>query len=112
MHLTQKVSACEVWGAFDQELIGFIAFRSGWVDQLYVFLPCWQGRGIGRTLLSVAMGTSASLQIWTFQQNTGARRFCEKQGFVATLETDGAQNMEREPDVLYRWARDAKMDRA
>jgi hypothetical protein len=58
------------------------------------------------------MEASASLQLWTFQHNTGSRRFYEKQGFVAALETDGAQNMEREPDVLYRWARDAKVDRS
>jgi len=99
-------AACEVWGAIDGELIGFIAFRPGWVDQLYV-LPHRQGQGIGRALLGLAIEASASLQLWTFQQNGGARRFYEKQGFITLEETDGTRNMEREPDVLYRWERNA-----
>jgi putative acetyltransferase len=93
---------CEVWGAIDDALIGFIAFREGWVDQLYV-LPHRQGQGVGGSLLGVAMAAFADLQLWTFQRNAGARRFYEKQGFVAVQETDGSRNMEREPDVLYRW---------
>jgi GNAT superfamily N-acetyltransferase len=97
-------AACEVWGAIDDELVGFIAFRPEWIDQLYV-LPHRQGQGIGRALLGIAMEASASLQLWTFQQNSGARRFYEKRGFVAVEETDGTRNMEREPDVLYRGER-------
>lgn len=31
--------------------------------------------------------------------------FSEKRGFVAVKETDGSENEEREPDVLYRWQR-------
>jgi putative acetyltransferase len=45
---------CAVWGAIEHDLIGFIAFREGWVDQLYV-LPGWQGRGVGQALLRIAM---------------------------------------------------------
>jgi putative acetyltransferase len=95
---------CEVWGAVDDWLIGFIAFRADWVDQLYI-LPDRQGCGIGSALLAIAKESSAPLQLWTFQRNTGARRFYERQGFVAVEETDGSRNMEREPDVLYRWRR-------
>jgi GNAT superfamily N-acetyltransferase len=102
---------CEVWGAFDEELIGFTAFRPGWVDHLYV-LPCRQGRGVGSMLLSLSQQASASLRLWTFQRNIGARRFYEKHGFVAIQETDGTRNMEREPDVLYRWARNTTADRS
>jgi hypothetical protein len=30
---------CELWGYFDnQELVGIIGFREGWIDQLYVSL--------------------------------------------------------------------------
>jgi putative acetyltransferase len=43
--------SCELWGAFDGDLmIGIIAFRDGWIDQLYV-LPDAQGRGTGTALL-------------------------------------------------------------
>ncbi|WP_247402259.1 GNAT family N-acetyltransferase [Bradyrhizobium sp. 76] len=46
--------ACQLWGwSSGQELVGFIAFRDAWIDQLYV-LPTWQGRQIGLTLLNVA----------------------------------------------------------
>lgn len=44
----------QLWGwSSGQELVGFIAFRDAWIDQLYV-LPTWQGRQIGLTLLNVA----------------------------------------------------------
>ncbi len=96
---------CEVWGAVDGEIIGFIAFREGWVDQLYI-LPGRQGRGWGSALLQVAKTASACLQLWTFQRNAPARRFYEKQGFAAIETTDGRGNDEREPDMLYQWRKD------
>ena len=95
---------CEVWGAIENELIGFIAFREGWIDQLYV-LPHRQSQGAGSALLRVAKAASSSLLLWTFQRNASARRFYERQGFIAVEETDGGGNEEREPDVLYRWQR-------
>lgn len=95
---------CEVWGPFGGEMIGIAAFREGWIDQLYV-LPEHQGGGAGSALLQVAQAAFPSLQLWTFQKNTLARRFYERRGFVAVGETDGRDNEEREPDVLYRWQR-------
>ncbi len=41
--------------------------------------------------------------LWVFQTNTGAIRFYERHGFELVKLTDGAENMEREPDALYRW---------
>ena len=93
---------CEVWGAAVDETIGIIAFREGWVDQLYV-LPEHQGCGVGDTLLQLAKAAFPSLQLWTFQKNVLTRRFYEKRGFVAIQETNGLDNEEHEPDVLYRW---------
>jgi GNAT superfamily N-acetyltransferase len=96
---------CQVWGAWDGEaLAGVIAFREGWVEQLYI-LPAFQGRGAGRSLLEIGMQGQASVRLWTFQKNTGARRFYERNGFAAIELTDGARNEEREPDVLYEWLR-------
>jgi ribosomal protein S18 acetylase RimI-like enzyme len=89
-------------GAIEDEMIGFIAFRRGWVDQLYV-LPHRQGEGAGGALLQVAKAASPSLMLWTFERNEQARRFYERHGFVAVRETDGSDNDEREPDVLYQW---------
>jgi len=98
-------SNCAIWGAARQDaLIGVIAFRQGWVDQLYI-LPSMQGRGIGSRLLDIAKADHARLNLWTFQKNAGARRFYELQGFEAVRETDGADNEEHEPDILYSWRR-------
>lgn len=96
---------CDVWGAADNDLLlGVIAFRRDWIDQLYV-LPAARGRGIGSHLLDVARSVSPRLFLWTFQRNDRARRFYEAHGFLAVKETDGAQNEEKEPDILYCWQR-------
>ena len=96
--------ACELWGSFDdRQLVGMIAFREGWIDQLYV-LPSVQCRGIGTALLQVAKQRWPSLSLWTFQRNTNARRFYERHGFVLVEETDGSGNEEKEPDVRYAWS--------
>jgi len=96
--------ACRVCGAFDDGLLGFIAVREGWIDQLYV-RPQDQGRGAGSALIARAQALFPTLSLWTFKANVGARAFYEKRGFVAIEETDGARNDEREPDVRYVWRR-------
>jgi GNAT superfamily N-acetyltransferase len=96
---------CEVWGAFDgAELTGLLAFRDGWIDQLYVLPEAW-GRGVGSELLQVAQRSCQSLQLWTFQRNARARRFYHARGFSPVEETDGSRNEEKEPDVRYLWTR-------
>jgi len=98
-------SNCTIWGAGRQdELLGVIAFREGWVDQLYI-LPPVQGQGIGSRLLDIAKANHDRLDLWTFRTNEGARRFYGYHGFAAVRETDGADNEEREPDILYSWRR-------
>lgn len=101
-------AACEAWGAFEAGMLtGFIAFRPGWVEQLYV-IPAAQGRGAGGALLAIAQDRHGELNLWTFQRNVAARRFYEKRGFVAVELTDGSRNEEKEPDVRYLW----RIDRA
>ena len=96
---------CEVWGAFDGAAMrGIIAFREGWIDQLYV-LPTAQRRGVGKDLLQVAQNAFDRLQLWTFQRNAPALRFYEARGFALIQQTDGARNEEKEPDALYLWTR-------
>ena len=96
---------CEVWGAFDGAAMrGIIAFREGWIDQLYV-MPTAQRRGVGKDLLQVAQNAFDRLQLWTFQRNASARRFYEGRGFALIQQTDGARNEEKEPDALYLWTR-------
>jgi GNAT superfamily N-acetyltransferase len=98
-------TACEMWGALDGDaMTGMLAFREGWIDQLYV-LPEAQGRGLGTALLQIAQNAFDRLQLWTFQRNTQARRFYEARGFALIQQTDGAHNEEKEPDALYLWIR-------
>ncbi len=96
---------CRVWGRFDgNELCGIIAFRDGWIEQLYV-LPVAQGRGVGSELLDIAKSAVDRLELWTFQRNAAARRFYEARGFALVEQTDGARNEEKEPDARYVWRR-------
>jgi ribosomal protein S18 acetylase RimI-like enzyme len=98
-------TTCEIWGAFDSDaMIGIVAFRDGWIDQLYM-LPNSHRRGVGTKLLQIPQNSFDQLQLWTFQRNVGARRFYEARGFTLVQETDGARNEEKEPDALYRWTR-------
>lgn len=83
--------------------VGLLVCEAGWVDQLYVDPP-WIGRGIGSLLLAEAKQRHPDgLELWTFQVNTGARRFYEQRGFVEVERSGGAGNEEREPDVRYVW---------
>lgn len=91
-----------VWGAFDPDLVGFVAMEPGWIEQFYL-LPDHQRRGIGSALMAQAKRDADQLQLWAFQRNTGARAFYERHGFVAVEHTDGMRNEEREPDVRYCW---------
>jgi GNAT superfamily N-acetyltransferase len=98
--------ANEVWLAEDGETpVAYIAFRPSFIEHLFVD-PDRQNEGLGLTLLEKARAAYAELTLWTFQQNDKARRFYERHGFVAVTFTEGADNEEKMPDVLYRWARD------
>ena len=90
---------CEVWVAQADTLDGFIAFRTGWVDHLYVRPECHR-QGLGKALLALAMKRHAPLRLWVFQRNTAAIGFYRARGFRAIERTDGARNEEREPDML------------
>jgi GNAT superfamily N-acetyltransferase len=96
------VEDCELWVAeHDGALAGILVLDGDFVDQLYVE-PGLTGRGIGSALLAVAKRQRpAGLQLWTFQSNAGAQRFYERHGFIAVRRTDGHDNEERAPDVLY-----------
>ena len=98
---------CSVWLAVDGDRIVGVATRSGaLVRQLYVATDRTRA-GIGQRLLDALLAEAVAesiltVDLWTFQRNAGARRFYERNGFVAMEFTDGASNEEREPDVRYR----------
>ena len=99
----------EVWVAEeDGQLLGFLGIehstnlRGPVLEKLYVE-PAEQNRGIGSALLDKAKELRPDeLYLWVFQENP-ARRLYERHGFELVRLTDGADNMEREPDALYRW---------
>jgi GNAT superfamily N-acetyltransferase len=86
------------------KILGFIAFDSSRIDHLYL-LPEAQRQGLGSQLLALAKRDSDKLQLWTFQQNHVARAFYEKHVFREIKLTDGAENEEKQPDVLMEWSR-------
>jgi ribosomal protein S18 acetylase RimI-like enzyme len=75
-----------------------------WITQMTVD-PAHVGRRIGSSLLAHALLIlRRPILLYTFQANTGARRFYERHGFRAIQFTDGRANEERCPDVLYELA--------
>jgi len=94
----------DVWVAEADGLLGYMALQPGWIDQLYLRPAVWR-RGIGGALVARAKVLHpGGLHLWCFQCNARGRAFYEKQGFSAERLTDGADNEEREPDILYAWA--------
>lgn len=84
-------------------IVAVLALDGDMVDQFYV-APGDQRRGVGDAMLAHAKRLRpAGLRLYAFQRNIPARHFYEARGFVAKGLTDGAANMEREPDVLYEW---------
>ena len=95
----------QVWLTEDAEgPVGYIAFRPDFIEHLFI-RPESQGARLGVVLLDKAKAETGELSLWTFQQNLRARRFYERHGFCVVKETDGGDNEEKLPDVLYRWRR-------
>jgi GNAT superfamily N-acetyltransferase len=102
---THVVRRTELWLAEEPAgaLVGILVLDGSWVDQLYVE-PTMTGRGIGAGLLALAKRERPSgLRLWTFASNARAQRFYERHGFVEMSRTDGRDNEERAPDILYAW---------
>lgn len=86
----------------DGAVVGLLVLDGPWVDQLYVD-PARTGQGLGSRLLERAKAEGPEgLDLWTFQANTGARRFYARQGFAEVARTDG-DNEEGAPDVRLAW---------
>ena len=102
----ELVPGRETWVAVDAadgSVIAVLAVSDTMVEQLYV-APAWIGRGVGRRLLDLARERRPEgLDLYCFAVNARARRFYERNGFVAVAFGDGSGNTERQPDVLYRW---------
>ena len=86
----------------DNELVGMMTVREGWIDQLYVH-PDHVGVGAGTVLLRQAKTLfPGGLDLWTFQSNVRARHFYVCHGFVPVGGTRG-DNEEGAPDIHLHW---------
>lgn len=75
----------------------------GHVRQLYI-LPDVVGHGVGTLMINMAKSILGSpIQLYTFQENIGAKQFYERHGFRAIGFDDGSGNEENCPAVLYEW---------
>jgi GNAT superfamily N-acetyltransferase len=75
----------------DGEAVGVAAFRSEWLDGLYV-LPSWWSRGVGRALHDEVLHRlreegSIHCHLWVLEHNDRARRFYERLGWHEDGET-------------------------
>ena len=95
----------ETWLAVDPDgsIAGFMSLTPDMLDHLYI-RPDRTGQGIGSRLVALARSLRpGGLDLYTFQSNTGARRFYERHRFRVVDFNDGARNEEHQPDVRYRW---------
>ena len=85
------------------EIAGFSCMSNGVLEFLYVRAK-FRDQSVGLTLLKQCKQAQPDgFFLWTFQQNTGARRFYERHGCVEAERTDGAGNEEGLPDIRYVW---------
>ncbi|WP_238473765.1 GNAT family N-acetyltransferase [Paenisporosarcina cavernae] len=88
----------------EESVIGMIAYNEEEVSQLYID-PAYQGLGIGQMLLKEAKNNSSgTLSLYTFEVNTLAQQFYEKNGF--RIMARGTENEENLPDIRYEWERE------
>jgi putative acetyltransferase len=85
--------------------VAFMAIKDDFIDCLYVHPDHWR-EGIGEALLDHARKLSPEhLWLYTLQININARRFYEKNGFIAA-RFGSSPSPENEPDVEYHWRAD------
>ena len=95
------VIVAELEGRVVGVMVSQLGAGTSWITQMAVD-PTLVGNGIGSTLLAFAMAEFPKpIHLYTFQANVGARRFYERHGFVAIEFTEGQDNEELCPDVLY-----------
>lgn len=93
----------EGWVWDEGAIEGFLVLTED--ELLFLYLePASTGRGIGTQLLEHAKARRPDgFTLWTFQANTGARRFYERYGLRPIEFGDGSGNEEGVPDVRYEW---------
>ena len=84
-------------------IVAFLASTTECVSQLYVRVQNI-GQGLGTELIETAKAEShGNLWLYTFTQNTNARRFYERHGFIE-VERE-SENMYKLEAIKYKWSR-------
>ena len=103
---TSSCPASETWLAIDPDgsIVGFMALGAGRASTSSTCARIGPGAASARRFIGLAKSLRpGGLELYTFQVNTGARRFYERHGFRVVDLDDGARNEEGQPDVRYRW---------
>lgn len=93
----------EIWVATEAgAVVAYLAMQNSFIDRLYVD-PAAQGKGWGTRLVEFAkQRRPTGLELFTHQQNHGARSLYEKLGFRA-VRYGLSPPPENVPDVEYHW---------
>lgn len=89
----------------DNVIAGLMMVEDGYLHHLYVD-PKFHNKGYGKMLLDKAKELSFDgLQLWVFEQNKGAIKFYEREGFVLVNKRDEKEqdNEEGLADRKYTW---------
>ena len=94
---------CKIWvGILDEHIVAYLAMNESFIDRLYVDPPEWH-KGWGSQLITLAKKLSPSgLELYTHQENYGARVFYEHHGFKP-VKFGTSPPPESAPDVEYHW---------
>lgn len=84
------------------EPLAFLAREDSYIHALFV-TPAEQRAGLGRRLLQDAKAQAPRLDLWTFEENHGARRFYRREGFTPTERPPASD--EGLPEVHLTWQR-------
>ncbi len=101
----------------DAAIVGMMVLSGSALDHLYIHVD-YQGCGLGSRFLRLAKEESpAGIELYTFQKNTGARKFYESHGFVeiergfaAALSNPWATRKDELADIRFRWTPDSPPD--
>ena len=97
------IKECQVWIVEENDqILGFMGLQGDLIDQLFVKTG-EQRKGIGHLLVVKAKTICPlGLRAYTFQKNSAARFFFDKQGFNV-VRFGVSPPPESEPDLEYEW---------
>ncbi len=103
-HAGQMIDKGWVTVAENDLLMGFVARDNAFIHALFIHEDA-RNQGVGKALIDDAKSQSNRLDLWTFVENRGARRFYKREGFAEVERGDGSQNDEGLPEIHFRWER-------